>query len=222
MKQSTRGVKSMFEVFLFINPIGIYCYDTERIINKTIKELKLDACCHFVPIANVGVVQDDIMRRKQDAQKSLGVSYCTLAANQALTIYHAVRLTHGNKKARTFVFKLQEMLSKDSSAFSQELIQKIIEDLGLNYEAIRSLCEKNNDYIQDSIKQDRKLAAQWNIQKTPTTVIFNESLENDSGVLLEGAISQYDLNKIFLPDDPQPLVEDAFSNIFSAGHLRLI
>ncbi|MDN6779660.1 MAG: DsbA family protein, partial [Lactobacillus sp.] len=29
----------MFEIFLFINPIGIYCYDTEKQIRNTVDEL---------------------------------------------------------------------------------------------------------------------------------------------------------------------------------------
>jgi hypothetical protein len=60
----------MFEIFLFINPIGIYCYDTEKQIRNTVDELGIDVCYHYISIANVCLVNDDAIRRRKDSQKA--------------------------------------------------------------------------------------------------------------------------------------------------------
>lgn len=64
----------MFEIFLFINPIGIYCYDTEKQIRKTVDELGVDVCYHYIPIANVCLINDDAIRRRKDDQKLPDIS----------------------------------------------------------------------------------------------------------------------------------------------------
>ncbi|RVU69904.1 MULTISPECIES: DsbA family protein [Lactobacillus] len=209
----------MFEIFLFINPLGIYCYDTEKQITQTIKDLRIDACYHFVPIANVGVVQDDIIRRRRDHQKPMGVSSYTLATNETLEIYHAIKLVYGNKKARNFIFNLQQKLNYDSSCYCRDLLQKVMKEERVNYAEIESLLKSN--HIKDSIAQDQKLAQQWHVKKTPTTVIFDEDKENDSGILLEGTLDQDTLMNIFSASNPSPAASKTFQ-LFSTNHLRLI
>ncbi len=76
---------------------------------------------------------------------------------------------------------------------------------------------KQTDYLRTSIEEDQKLANQWNIKATPTTVIFNEDNEQN-GVLLEGPINQQDLVNLMLPD-----CQKCFSDYLPAEHhLRLI
>lgn len=213
----------MFEIFLFINPTGIYCYDTERRIKETIQRLNIDTCYHFVPITSMNIIKDDIIRRHQDGQKTCGLSYYMLTANQALQIYHAIKLAYGNKKARTFLFNLQQKITNDSSCFSASLAKQIILNLGLNYKDIQSLAE--SDYVQNSIKQDQKLAAQWKIHKTPTTIIFNEDDANECGFLLEGMINQVELTTLLTPTSKkiETVSNTNVSSIFSTNnHLRLI
>ena len=77
----------MFEIFLFINPIGIYCYDTEKQIRKTVDELGVDVCYHYIPIANVCLINDDAIRRRKDDQKLPDISNFSRATYEALENY---------------------------------------------------------------------------------------------------------------------------------------
>lgn len=208
----------MFEIFLFINPIGIYCYEIEKRIQKAIKDLDLDVCYHFVPVATVGTVQEDLIRRRRNSQQLCDLSYFTLATNHALEDYHAIKLAYGNKRARKFLFALQQYLNEDGTTFSCQLVEKIYQEIGLNKATIQEF--KSSEYIRDSIDQDQKLANQWQIKKTPTIIIFNEEKESDSGVLLEGLVSQNDLYKLLTPDNEH---DDEYSNnLVTANHLRLV
>lgn len=205
----------MFEIFLFINPIGIYCFDTEKLIRNTVDELGIDVCYHYVPIANVCLVKDDMIRRRQDGQKSSDISSISTATYEALRNYHAIKLSYGNKKARRYLYELQKHLSKDASVYTPELFQKIIDKLNIKASTINAI--KQGDYLKASIEDDQKLANQWNVKSTPTIVLFDEN-DDQNGVLLDGPVSQQDLVTLLMPG-----CEKDFSDFLPLqSHLRLI
>lgn len=205
----------MFEIFLFINPIGIYCYDTEKLIRNTVDELGIDVCYHYIPIANVCLVKDDIIRRRKDGQKLPDISSISTATYEALRNYHAIKLSYGNKKARRYLYELQKYLSKDASVYSPELFQKIIDKLNIKASTINTI--KQGDYLKASIEDDQKLANQWNIKSTPTIVLFDEN-DDQNGVLVDGPVSQQGLVTLLMPG-----CEKDFSDFLSLqNHLRLI
>ena len=205
----------MFEIFLFINPIGIYCYDTEKLIRNTVDELGIDVCYHYIPIANVCLVKDDIIRRRKDGQKLPDISSISTVTYEALCNYHAIKLSYGNKKARRYLYELQKYLSKDASVYSPELFQKIIDKLNIKASTINTI--KQGDYLRASIEDDQKLANQWNIKSTPTIVLFDEN-DDQNGVLLDGPVSQQGLVTLLMPG-----CEKDFSDFLSLqNHLRLI
>lgn len=205
----------MFEIFLFINPIGIYCYDTEKLIRNTVDELGIDVCYHYIPIANVCLVKDDIIRRRKDGQKLPDISSISTATYEALRNYHAIKLSYGNKKARRYLYELQKYLSKDVSVYSPELFQKIIDKLNIKASTINTI--KQGDYLKASIEDDQKLANQWNIKSTPTIVLFDEN-DDQNGVLVDGPVSQQGLVTLLMPG-----CEKDFSDFLSLqNHLRLI
>lgn len=205
----------MFEIFLFINPIGIYCYDTEKLIRNTVDELGIDVCYHYIPIANVCLVKDDIIRRRKDGQKLPDISSISTVTYEALCNYHAIKLSYGNKKARRYLYELQKYLSKDASVYSPELFQKIIDKLNIKASTINTI--KQGDYLRASIEDDQKLANQWNIKSTPTIVLFDEN-DDQNGVLLDGPVSQQGLVTLLMSG-----CEKDFSDFLSLqNHLRLI
>ena len=213
----------MFEIFLFVNPIGVYCYDTEVSVKKTVDELDISSSFHFVPITNSKVIKDDIIRRKTCGQTIDDIPEYTMAAYQALRNYHAIKLEYGNKKARCYLVSLQKAVSKDFSVYSQDLPKKVAVDLGLNYKRI---CDSNiNKYIDDSIEQDKELARKFNIQTIPTTIFFNES-GDDNGLLVEGTIAHDKLLALLKNSycrDPQEEEQKQVENGYlPRKHLRLM
>lgn len=205
----------MFEIFLFINPIGIYCYDTEKQIRKTVEELDLDVCYHYIPIANVCLVNDDAIRRRKEAQKLPDISTFSKATYEALENYHAIKLGYGNKKAREYLYELQKRLSNDASIYSHELLKNINSKLNIKSDTINSF--RKSDYLRTSIEEDQKLANQWNVKATPTTVLFDEN-NDQNGILLEGPIRQNDLVSLLVPG----YQDNFFDYMPSQNHLRLI
>lgn len=208
----------MVEIFLFINPIGIYCYDLEEKIQKTIKKLSIDASYHFVPITSVGIVQEDMCRRRLLAKKQADFSYYTLTIDQALKDYHAIKIIYGNKKARKFLLTLQKQINEGHYSPDLNPVQASIEELNLNVREIQNMLK--SEFIQNSLFQDQKLAQQWHIKTTPTTVIFDEDDASKNGILLEGLVEEKDLISIF--DNQCPLAANNYSKVQAPNHLRLI
>ncbi len=209
----------MFELFLFVNPIGMYCYDTEVLIKKTIDELDVKSRFHFIPVTNSKVIKEDIVRRKTNGQIINDIPEYTMASFQALRNYHAIKFVYGNQKARCYLVKLQKAICKDFSVYSQYLPEQVAVDLGLEYQRICN--SKISQYIDKSIKQDKELVRQFNVHNIPTSVIFNDN-NNHSGILLEGIISQDKLVRLFKSTIGQkPLVENEDYQP-SSRHLRLM
>lgn len=183
----------MFEIFLFVNPIGIYCYDTEVLIQDAIDELNINSSFNFVPIINAKVIKEDIIRRKKNGQRIIDIPQYTIASFQALRHYHAIKFEYGNKKARAFLVELQHAISGDFNKYSEQLPKKIAQNLNLDFDRITD--RKITRYIDDSIRQDKELAHKFKVYNIPTTIIFNES-GNYSGVMLEGILAHDKLIKL--------------------------
>lgn len=184
----------MFELFLFINPIGLYCYDVEQQLRKAEDELEITTSVHYLPILTTQTMSSDISRRRCASQMLSQPTAYSLIAENVLHDFHAIKMAYGNKKARRFLYTIQGILSDDALSYQDGLPRKIAESLGIDWASVELL--RNSKYIEDSLADDIKLAEQWQIRENPSTVIFNEA-NDDSGILLEGKFEYADLLDIF-------------------------
>jgi predicted DsbA family dithiol-disulfide isomerase len=187
----------MYEIFLFINPIGTYCFDAEKEFKQTMQELGAKVSYHFVTLANLNSICQDMQHRKINCQQHQQYDYYSHAAFSALNYYHAVRLAYGNRKARQFLFQLQLAVNTQNQVFNQELVQELLVKNQLKPDKIRQVL--TSPYLQESINQDSQLAKKWQIKQTPTAVVFNEQQLDNSGLLLEGKINQEDILEALAP-----------------------
>ncbi|BDR60217.1 DsbA family protein [Lactobacillus xylocopicola] len=210
----------MFEIFIFVNPIGIYCYDTEVSIKTAIDDLDINSTLHFVPITNVSVIKEDIIRRKKERQRMKDLSQYTMASFQALRDYHAIKFIYGNKKARSYLLSFQQAVSRDFNHYTRNLARQVALNLDLDYDKI--IDSKIKGYVDDSIQQDKNLARKFNVRNIPTTIIFNES-GNYNGILLEGAVAHDKLITLLKNTGCiEPTAEDQEDSYSTISHLRLI
>ncbi|MEE9111797.1 MAG: DsbA family protein, partial [Lactobacillus sp.] len=50
----------MFELFLFINPLGLSCYHLEKQIRKIAEELDLEICINYIPLVTMTAMKRDL------------------------------------------------------------------------------------------------------------------------------------------------------------------
>ena len=196
-------------MFLFISPLGLRCFNVEKQIIEIKNKLDLDICFNYIPMVKEESLKQDLMQRNWVFNSSVCLSQYRNASYDALNLYHAIKLTYGNKRARRFLFDLQRELSNGSQPYSAALATKVLEQMNLSRDSVFK--STNCSYLRDSIMQDQKLAQKYQITTAPSVVIYNEDKIDDFGILLEGNIDYDELLDAIAPQ-----------NNSSINHLRLI
>ena len=57
------GNSKMFEIFFFVNPIGINCYQNEQEIIAAVSGYKQNISYHFIPMTTMNTIRNDIRAR---------------------------------------------------------------------------------------------------------------------------------------------------------------
>ncbi|MBP2057616.1 putative DsbA family dithiol-disulfide isomerase [Lactobacillus colini] len=187
----------MYEVFFFVNPIGINCYKSEREIISAINESKKKVVYHFVPMANLTTIRSDIQARNlENCNVDLFNSISTHTFN-AMKDYHALKLIKGNKAARKFLLQLQKTINDDKEIYSFELVEDILNKLNISVD--KFLQTRESAYTQLSINKDLSLVKELKVETTPTTFVFNYDCDN-CGVMIEGSVTRDKIAAALSPD----------------------
>lgn len=220
----------MFELFLFINPLGLSCFQLENKIKLLAEELDLEICVNYLPLVTLDSMKADMVKRNWNFNTVINLAHYHEASLSAQNLYYAIQIAYGKKRARKFLFNLQEKLSCGKEEYSFDLAKKLISDLKLDLKQIEGV--KREDCLKDAIGQDQQLAKKFHISSLPSAVIFNDAVD-DSGLLLDGEPSLDELRSIFENRDRQALsdsseniacepVYDYNSFYCQTGHLRLL
>lgn len=220
----------MFELFLFINPLGLSCFQLENKIKLLAEELDLEICVNYLPLVTLDSMKADMVKRNWNFNTVINLAHYHEASLNAQNLYYAIQIAYGKKRAREFLFNLQEKLSCGKEEYSFDLAKKLISDLKLDLKKIEGV--KQDDCLKNAIGQDQQLAKKFHINSLPSIVIFNDAVD-DSGLLLDGEPSLDELRSIFANGDRQAISDSSESiacepdcdyNSFycQTGHLHLL
>lgn len=220
----------MFELFLFINPLGLSCFQLENKIKLLAEELDLEICVNYLPLVTLDSMKADMVKRNWNFNTVINLAHYHEASLSAQNLYYAIQIAYGKKRARKFLFNLQEKLSCGKEEYSFDLAKKLISDLKLDLKKIEGV--KQDDCLKNAIGQDQQLAKKFHINSLPSAVIFDDAVD-DSGLLLDGEPSLDELRSIFASGDCQTISDSSESiaceldydyNSFycQTGHLHLL
>lgn len=220
----------MFELFLFINPLGLSCFQLENKIKLLAEELDLEICVNYLPLVTLDSMKADMVKRNWNFNTVINLAHYHEASLSAQNLYYAIQIAYGKKRARKFLFNLQEKLSCGKEEYSFDLAKKLISDLKLDLKKIEGV--KQDDCLKNAIGQDQQLAKKFHINSLPSAVIFDDAVD-DSGLLLDGEPSLDELRSIFASGDRQAISDSSESiaceldcdyNSFycQTGHLHLL
>lgn len=220
----------MFELFLFINPLGLSCFQLENKIKLLAEELDLEICVNYLPLVTLDSMKADMVKRNWNFNTAINLAHYHEASLSAQNLYYAIQIAYGKKRARKFLFNLQEKLSCGKEEYSFDLAKKLISDLKLDLKKIEGV--KQDDCLKNAIGQDQQLAKKFHINSLPSAVIFDDAVD-DSGLLLDGEPSLGELRSIFASGDRQAISDSSESsacepvcdyNSFycQTGHLHLL
>ncbi|MBM6741046.1 DsbA family protein [Enterococcus gallinarum] len=173
----------MIEIYLFVNPIGPICYQSELTLLDALSDQRKKIQLHILPIMNlhtVGISMDYLSMDRSD----LGLrNQQTSQIYEASLDYKAAQL-QGRKIARDFLLKLQCQVGVNKEPYSFELVKQIFAET--NGDLDMFLEDRKSDLIKQNFASDQSVAREMGITMSPSAVVYNFGCERDYGVLLEG------------------------------------
>lgn len=193
------GNSKMFEIFFFVNPIGINCYQNEQEIIAAVSGYKQNISYHFIPMTTMNTIRNDIRARHLSSSNVEIFNTFSQSAYNTTKDYHTLKLIVGNKKARQYIIKLQHAINDMGKIYSSELINEILSSLDVSIKSFKKNRESN--YIKLSMDKDLKLADDLNVVTTPTTIIFNyDNDRGDSGMMIECCANREEIESAITGD----------------------
>ncbi len=193
------GNNKMFEIFFFVNPIGINCYQNEQEIIAAVSGYNQNISYHFIPMTTMNTIRNDIKARHLSSNNVEVFNTFSQSAYNATKDYHTLKLIVGNKKARQYIINLQHAINDMNKTYSPELVDEILNSLDVSIKNFKKNRESN--YIKLSMDKDLKLADDLNVVTTPTTIIFNyDDDRGDSGMMIEGCANREEIGSAIVGD----------------------
>lgn len=190
----------MIEIYLFVNPIGSICLETETNLLDFIANSDQKIQLRVIPLVNMQTIHD-IMKRR-------GIPVSDIEArNKLFTDTYSAALDckaiqlQGKKIGRKFMMRLQQAVACEKIPYSQELVTSTIKEVGADLEMF--LEDRPTDFVKEMFLVDQDIARDMGITQHPSEVVYNYASVRDYGVLLEGDACIDDLSTLCQRDTRQ-------------------
>ncbi|GEL14154.1 DsbA family protein [Lapidilactobacillus concavus] len=177
----------MLEIFMFVNPIGGVCLETERNIINSLDYHHQKARINVVPLTNLQIVNDYLERNELDLHDLDLRNHITNVTYASLLDLKAASF-QGKKKARAFILSLQKHINQQHEKYSDTLIKNVVTEVGLDSQTFWE--DRNSQLVKDLCDADRQLASELGVKRTPSTMLvdYRHNVDGD-GILIEGCVS---------------------------------
>ena len=181
--------QQIYELYLFVNPIGLKCYRTEQEVLRFIEDRE-DIKIHFrfITFHNFATVTQYMKRLNVPANDLQLRNQMYFSIYDASLAYKAA-LMQGKKRGRNFLLLLQKELTSNPTEYSGDLLKEVAQGARLDVDMFFE--DKVSGFVKSSYETDQHIAQEMNIQSNPSLVIF-DNYNQQYGVLLEDTIT-YDL-----------------------------
>lgn len=176
----------IYEVYLFVNPIGLKCYRAEQEVLKIIDKLT-DIKIHFrfVTFHNFNTVSH-YMKRMNLPSNNLQLRNQTYHTIYDACLAYKAALMQGKKRGRNFLLLLQKELTTNPIEYSDDLLATVAKGARLDVDMFFE--DKNSEFVKSAYESDQHIAQEMNIVRTPSLVIF-DSMNQNYGVLIDDKLS---------------------------------
>lgn len=170
----------LIEIYLFIDPLGKKCNNARKVINKFhkdhIKKIKL----RVIPIVNARKVLGHARKSKDSISNSFVDKSNKFSTNtyKACLAFHASTM-QGKKVGYKFLAQLQSSVVEEDEPFSEELVFDIAEELDKLDKAMFKE-DYHSNLTQKIYHRNLQLAAEMDINKTPSCVIIKNGVESEA------------------------------------------
>ncbi|GEK92050.1 DsbA family protein [Alkalibacterium kapii] len=177
-------LNNIIEIFLFVNPLGTKCYETEKAIESFSNERDEKVKVRFIPLLNFHTVGNIMKEREVQTLSNRNTLY-TDSFNASLAFQAASM--QGKKKGRKFLMLLQDKVINEGKEVTRELFTQIAKSIKLDIEMFEEDIE--SDFTKTIFLKDQKLAQEMDIQHAPSCVLYPGG-SNEHGYLMDTTITK--------------------------------
>lgn len=199
--------KNLIEVFLFVNPLGSECYETEKTILTFSDERDENVRVRFIPLLNFHTMGKHIEHQEKNGvsleirNKHYTESYQTCLAFQAASM-------QGKKKGRKFLLELQKAVVELKNNFSKKIVLEAASNAKLDIETFEE--DLASDLVKRSFVNDQKLAQEMSVREAPSCVIF-QNTDREYGYRIESTITTQLLHGLCKEETDTPKTQETKS-----------
>ncbi len=176
----------IFELYLFINPIGFNCYRCEEELLKFIANTTYKVHFNFITFHNFQTVTQ-YMKRIGLNDRDLQLRNETYSSIYDASLAYKAALLQGKKMGRNFLITLQRYINVDQIPYSQSLLDTVVDEIGLDKDMFYE--DKASQIVRMDYEKDQQIAQEMNITKNPSLVIF-DSLNQSFGIKIDSLITE--------------------------------
>ena len=177
--------EKIFELFLFVNPLGTYCYRCENELLKFVRNSEFKVHYHFLTFHNLQTVNQYMKNQK------LPVTDLDLRNDIYMKIYDAAlsykaALLQGKRLGHQFLIELQQQIHQYKRAYNDDLLEEILNKVEIDKKMFYE--DKSSSAVKKAYDRDLQIAQEMNVTHTPSLVIFDNS-NQPYGLLLASSIT---------------------------------
>lgn len=177
--------EKIFELFLFVNPLGTYCYRCENELLKFVRNSEFKVHYHFLTFHNLQTVNQYMKNQK------LPVTDLDLRNDIYMKIYDAAlsykaALLQGKRLGHQFLIELQQQTHQHKRAYNDDLLEEILNKVEIDKKMFYE--DKSSSAVKKAYDRDLQIAQEMNVTHTPSLVIFDNS-NQPYGLLLASSIT---------------------------------
>lgn len=177
-------LNDIIEVFLFVNPLGTTCFESEKLIESFSAERDEKVKIRFVPLLNMRSVGNMIKGEADTTLANRNQLYTD--SYQASLAFQAASM-QGKKKGRKFLINLQHQVINEGRQVTNELLLHVAELVKLDIEMFEEDLESN--FSKKAFNKDQKLALDMNITESPSCVVYS-SKDSKFGYRIDTSITK--------------------------------
>lgn len=181
----------VFEVFLFVNPLGDTCLNCEEEVMKFVNQTDKKVYFRFITTSDMQTFN----RYVKATNKSLSLNERNelyLAHQEVCKAYKAA-LLQGKKVGQEYLMKIQNYFGRQGHPYSHEKMLELAQSKRLDMDMW--LQDMDSALTKESMVADAKLARQMQIAENPTVVIF-DNINYHYGLKIESNITLENLESL--------------------------
>lgn len=176
----------MIEIYLFVNPLGVECFQAERQILRLVEaESQKKIQFRFVPFVNMHVV-DRFMKIYNLPKGDLALRNEIFQTFYNAALDYKTLQLQGKKKGRSFLLQLQKLCGIEKLAYEPKLVDQLVTAAGGDLEEFHH--DRSSLLVKEAFLTDQQIAHDMSIVQTPSVVVYNYASGRDFGVLLTGDV----------------------------------